>query len=463
MGLLKFSKESRIETSAERAFAWHEREGALERLIPPWESIRVVERTGGIRDGGRVVLAMKAGLLPIRWVAEHHGYDPPNAFRDTQVRGPFKRWEHLHRFAPAADGGCLLKDEITFALPLGALGRLLGGGHVRKQLERTFAYRHTVTTEDLALHERFADRPRKKVALSGASGLVGAALAALLTTGGHDVVKLVRRPPRGADEIQWDAERGVLEPERLVGLDAVIHLAGENIAAGRWTEQLKARIRDSRVVGTRKLVDSLAECTQRPPALLCASALGYYGNRGDEVLNERSAAGHNFLAEVCTAWEAEAARASDFGMRVVNLRIGIVLSPQGGMLQQVLPIFKLGGGGPVGPGTQWLSWISLDDVIGATYHALMDEEVVGAVNLVAPGAVTNAEFGKTLGRVLKRPAIVRAPSFALKLMLGEMAEQLILGSTRVTPEVLLGRNYVFRHTSLESALRHLLGRTEGRG
>ncbi len=297
------------------------------------------------------------------------------------------------------------------------------------------------------------------IAVTGASGLVGSALVPFLTTGGHRVVRVVRSAPKpGDDAVQWEPQAGQLDPASLEGLDAVVHLAGENIAAGRWTAEQKARIRDSRVKSTGLLCETLAKLSQPPKVVVGASAIGLYGNRGDETLQEDSPAGSGFLAEVCQAWEAAAQPASQAGIRTVLLRIGVVLSPAGGALAKMLLPFKMGVGGVMGSGNQYWSWIGVDDVVGVIHHALMTDGLEGAVNVVAPQPATNKEFTKTLGRVLGRPTLFPLPGFAVRLALGEMADDLLLASARVVPSKLVATGYTFRQPELEGALRHLLGK-----
>jgi hypothetical protein len=296
------------------------------------------------------------------------------------------------------------------------------------------------------------------VLVTGASGLVGSALVPFLTNGGHAVTRLVRSTPRpGQAEVPWDPAAHSIATPALEGLDAVVHLAGENIAA-RWTAEKKAMIRDSRVQGTGLLCDALAQLVKPPQALVCASAIGYYGDRGETILREESAPGTGFLAEVCRAWEAAAAPAAQRGIRVVYLRFGVVLSAAGGALTKMLTPFRLGVGGVIGSGQQYMSWVALDDVLGAIHHALLTETLHGPVNVVAPQPVTNQEFTKTLGTILGRPTVVPLPAFVARLAFGEMADALLLASTRVVPERLLASGYAFRSPALDGALRHLLGK-----
>jgi uncharacterized protein (TIGR01777 family) len=293
--------------------------------------------------------------------------------------------------------------------------------------------------------------------VSGASGFIGSALVPTLTAGGHTVTRLVRSTPSpGRAEIPWNPAARSIGTPALEGLDAVVHLAGDNIASGRWTAAKKVSIRNSRVQGTTVLCEALAQLAKPPKTLLCASAIGYYGDRGETILREESPPGTGFLAEVCQAWEAATAPAVQRGIRVVHLRFGIVLSPAGGALAKMLTPFRLGLGGVVGTGKQYMSWIALDDVLGAIHHALSTEALQGPVNVVAPQAVTNREFTTTLGKVLRRPTRLPLPAFAARLLFGEMADALLLASTRVAPVRLVAAGYTFHYPELEAALQHLL-------
>lgn len=295
------------------------------------------------------------------------------------------------------------------------------------------------------------------ILMSGSTGLIGASLARFLTTQGHRVIRLVRTLERsGNDAIFWNPEKQQLDLSRLEGLDAVVHLAGENIAARRWNAEHKARIRDSRVEPTRLLCQTLGRLENPPRVLISASAVGYYGSRADAWVEEFSRSGDGFLAQVCREWEAATAPAALAGIRVVNLRLGVVLSTAGGALADMLTPFRLGLGGAIGSGAQLMSWIALDDVLGAIDYALCTQELRGPVNAVAPHPVTNREFTKTLGRVLRRPAVFPLPAFAARLVFGEMADELLLASMRVRPRALLDAGFQFQFPTLESALGHLL-------
>lgn len=302
--------------------------------------------------------------------------------------------------------------------------------------------------------------PTQSIVVSGASGLVGTALMQALGRRGASARRLARRASSAGDgdAIVWDPDAGSFNPSAFDGVDAVVHLAGENIAKGRWNDAKKQRIRDSRVIGTRRLCESLAAMSHRPSVLVCASAIGFYGDRGEQLLTEADAPGNGFLPEVCTQWERATQPARDAGIRVVNLRIGVVLSRDGGALKEMLLPFQLGVGGRVGNGSQFWSWISLPDLVQSILFAIDNDSLSGPVNAVAPQAVTNAEFTRALGRVLRRPTLFPMPAFAARLALGEMANDLLLASIRVAPEQLQQHGFEFEHPDLETALRAVLNR-----
>ena len=457
MTRLRFQRHTRIDALSEAVFAWHARPDALERLVPPWERVVVEERVGEIEDGARVVLRVDAGPFRLRWVAVHGDVIPGRQFCDRQAQGPFRYWRHRHRFESEGPRACRLEDDVEYALPLGWLGSMVAGKTVRQKLDRMFAYRHAVTKSDVEAHAKRRGDPMR-VAVTGSRGLVGSALVPFLTTGGHRVTRLIRGASVGRDEAAWDPAGGLADPSRLEGLDAVVHLAGENIAAGRWTAERKAEIRRSRVEGTRRLCEALARLAQPPKVLVSASAIGFYGDRGAEALTEESPGGTGFLSDVCREWEAATEPASRAGIRVVPLRFGMILTPAGGALRKMLLPFNLGLGGRVGNGNQFMSWLSIDDAIGAIHQCIRTETLRGAVNAVAPTPATNAEFTRTLARVLRRPALIPVPQFAARLAFGEMADALLLASAGVIPARLQESGYDFRFPDLEGALRHLLGR-----
>jgi uncharacterized protein (TIGR01777 family) len=347
-----------------------------------------------------------------------------------------------------------MTDRINYELPFGLS---LGGGLVTRELERLFHFRHSIVKADLGLHGRWESRGRGSVLISGSSGFVGSALSNFLSTAGHSITRLVRSGSERPGFKVWNPSRGDLSASAFDGIDTVIHLGGEGIADGRWTEEKKALIRASRVQSTALLSKTIASLSTKPKTLLVASAIGIYGDRGDVEVDERSAPGIGFLSEVGKEWEDATRAASEAGVRVVTVRIGVVLNPAGGALKKMLPAFLFGAGGPIGSGRQFMSWISLQDLLGIFEHALFDTTLFGAVNAVSPAAATNQEFTETLGAVLHRPTFMRAPEAAVSLAFGEMAQAALLSSTRVVPTVLKERGYSFLFPTLSDALRFELG------
>ncbi|HSB52761.1 MAG TPA: TIGR01777 family oxidoreductase [Gemmatimonadales bacterium] len=454
-----FERSVDLPVPAAVAYDWHTRPGALERLLPPWDKVRVLERTGDLLHG-RVVLEVPIGPIHQRWVSEHQGGAPGVEFADRQVEGPFQEWLHSHRFESRGRAASRLVDRVEYELPFGAVGALASGS-VEERLIRTFRYRHRVLQDDLTASQLYgAVRPRT-IAITGATGTLGHALIPFLTTQGHRVRRITRGQTSG-DDIHWDPGAGKLEGAALEGVDAVIHLAGESIAGGRWTEERRRKILDSRIQGTTLLSETLARLRRPPSVLVSASAVGIYGNRGDEVLNEsagvRTGAGTFFVEQVAHAWEASTEPAERAGIRVVRTRIGIVLTPAGGALPPMMLPLLFGVGGRMGSGRQYMSWIAIDDVVGALYHALVTESLKGPVNLTAPTPATNAAFTETLAHILHRPAFFPVPEAAVRLLVGQMADELLLSSALVIPERLTQSGYRFRFPDLDGALRHVLGR-----
>ena len=441
-------------------FGWLSRPGALPRMLPAWDGTRVLEKVGGVEDGSARRPGHPARAFTSVGSRCTRATCRGRRFCDDQVKGPFARWFHTHEVEPDGPDACYVIDDIEYALPLHVVTGPIAGWAVRRKIESVFRYRARVMEGDLDAHRRMGRGAAMHVLLSGASGFVGSRLRDYLTSGGHTVTALTRpgRSGRGAGTT-WDPATGEIAPAEGGPADAVVHLAGDGIADGRWTAAKKQRLIDSRIGPTRRLCEHLGGLEQKPRVLVAASAIGFYGDRGDEELTEESGPGSNFLADLAQQWEAATAPAREAGIRVVNLRIGIVLHPGGGALGKMLLPFKLGGGGPLGSGRQYMSWISMDDLLDSVLAALTNEDLEGPVNAVAPTPVTNAEFAKTLGRVLRRPAFLPAPAFAMRLLLGEMADALLLEGARVMPRRLEEAEFRFRHPDLEGALRHLLGKS----
>ena len=450
-----------LDHSREEVFRWHTRPGALERLTPPWEAVRVVRRTGGIEDGGRVVLRVRRGPTKIRWELVHTDYEEGHGFCDEQVSGPLDRWRHEHRFTSTEDGGCLLEDIVDWAPPLGPAGRLFAGPVVERELDRLFAFRYRRLRDDLDRARRYQAMGPLTVAVSGASGLVGAALVDMLTTAGHKVLQLVRRPSGPHENlVRWDPETGEIDGRKLEGIDALVHLAGESIAGERWTDDKKKRILESRVKGTELLARTVSRLGAKPKVMVSASAVGYYGDRGNEILTEGSKPGKGFLAGVCRQWEEATRQAERAGIRVVHLRTGMVLSPCGGALGTMLLPFKVGVGGRLGSGKQYVSWVDADDLLGLINHAICEDSVSGPLNASAPYPVPNATFADVLGRVLHRPTIIPVPGLAIRALFGEMGRELLLNGQRVLPKKAESTGYEFLFPGVEDSLRFQLGRME---
>ena len=324
--------------TARALFDWHARPGAFERLAPPWQKMKIIARQGSITDGSVLKFRVYQGPLSLVWEAYHDAHDPPHQFRDTQRRGPFRTWQHTHHFSQQGPHHARLLDAITYTLPLHPISTpLLAGALVQPMLDRMFTFRHERTRHDIMRHEQFKGQPRKKIAISGASGTVGTALRHFFTTGGHEVYTITRaRKASDAHTIHWDIDRGEIDTSRLEGIDVFIHLAGESINQ-RWSEDARARIKQSRVEGTTLLSEAIASLDRKPEVLLSASAVGYYGAyEGDAIKTEDSSPGNDFLAEVCQAWEESTRAAKEAGVRVVPTRLGVVLTPQGGALEQML-------------------------------------------------------------------------------------------------------------------------------
>lgn len=465
--MARFEHETTIAHPREDVFDWHERPGALVRLNPPTMGSVDTEPTEGIRNGSLAVLRMSipgtVGQAGIRWKARHLGYERPSKFEDVMESGPMHSWHHKHLFSDAPDGGTVIRDEVDFQLPFPAVGPAarVGERMVLSELSKTWAYRDRQLRFDLDFHAAHQDR--KTIAVTGAGGMVGTQLVAFLGGGGHDVRRVTRSKPADGDDsaIYWNLDDLEMDAEQLRDVDIVIHLAGEPIA-GRFTDAHKKKVLDSRRDSTRLLAETLAKLAGdgRQRALISASASGWYGpDRGDEWLTEDMPAGEGFLAEVCREWEAACQPARDAGVRVVNVRTGIVQSAAGGQLALQAPLFRLGVGGPLGDGKQWMPWIAIEDLLGIYGHVALTERLEGPVNACAPGIVRNGEYAKTLGKVLHRPALLRVPRIGPQVLLGsEGADEFALAGQRMSTDKVRGWGYEFAYPELDAALRHVLAR-----
>lgn len=453
-----FRHESRISAPVADLADWHFRQGALDRLLPPWQDVRVIEDAGPMRVGAETVLSVPLGPIRKAWRARIDEAVRGEHFVDVQVSGPFGAWRHEHRFEADVDGDAgasRLIDSIRYRMPLAPFGNV-GAGFAKKDLEKLFGWRHWRTSNDLRRHlEEGPGRPLL-VVVTGASGLIGRQLVAFLRTGGHEVRALVRREPaRDAGEYRWNPEAGSIDASVFDGADAVVHLAGAGIADERWTDERMRVLRESRTKGTTLLAETLAGLDRPPAVLVSASAVGIYGDR-PEVVDDSSSLGEGWLAQVAVDWEAAAEPARAAGIRVVHPRIGIVLTPKGGALGKMLLPFRLGAGGRLGTGRQGMSWIGMDDLLGILHRTIVDESLEGPINATAPEPVTQIDFARTLGRVLRRPAVAPLPAFVARALFGRMAEPLLLEGVLAEPSTLEAKGFRFETPELEGCLRMLL-------
>ncbi len=453
-----FEHETQLENNIEEAFAWHERKGAFRRLMPPWELAEEIRADDNLEDGSQRIFRFPLGPIKMNWVAQHTGYNPPHSFEDKMLSGPFKSWHHIHKFEQISSNKSVIRDKVNYRLPLGFLGKLVAGRMIKKRLIRMFTARGIRLERDLKRHAEFANKPRKKILVTGSSGLIGRQLVAFLDTGGHDVWRLVRRKAKkGEKEVAWYPEKGILNHDVVEGFDVIIHLAGAGIGDKRWSKKRMKLIEESRTKSTALLANAIAKLTNKPEAFVVSSAIGWYGERGDEELDEDSKPGEGFLPDTCKRWEDACQPARDCGVRTLNLRTGIVLDATGGALGKMLLPAKMGAGGPIGRGKQWYSWISMDDQIYSINHLLMNQDCEGVYNLGSPNPVRQKIFAKTLGKVLRRPAFIPTPPFGIWLLFGKMGVALTTESTKVIPKRLIESGYRFEHDNLENALRDCLG------
>lgn len=453
---------------ARALYDWHARPGAFERLCPPWRRVRVLDRRPGqgnprIGDGTVIRIGIPVGGATIPWVARHEGHKPGERFEDRQIAGPLAACHHVHRFVPIHDRSCELDDTVTYTMPAGALGSLVLGGSIERELERLFWYRHERTRADLERHAK--GPPPKTIAIAGSSGMIGSALAAFLSTGGHRVVRLVRkaaeaRPLDDMEQRRWDPIGHDLAPSALADVDVVINLCGSNVASGRWTDKRKIELERSRVGPTSLLANAIAALpsSDRPELLINASGVHAYGDAGDEPLTEKSERGHGYLASLVRKWEAATRPAGAAGVRVVHARLGMVLGTGGGALKSLMLPTKLGLAGPIGTGRQWWPWIGLDDAIGAIHFLLSQDGVSGPVNICAPDAATANDVVSAIAEAARRPAVAGLPAGAARTLMGsEMVSESLLASTRAEPEILGIQGFRWQRPTLSAAIGWELG------
>lgn len=449
-------------------FRWHTTPSVMERLTPPRIVFKKIVREGTLSEGGTVTLTFNWGWLPISWQLKQSEWNENHLFSDEQIKGPFHFWRHRRHFEKGAtDRSCCLVDELTYSPPLGGVGKLLFGSFLTKKLNKLFAFRHRTTIYDLSLHNKYKSPilggKAMTIAITGSHGLIGEALTTFLLSAGFSVRRLVRADspnnPEGVEGVgraTWLSTDGKVQKEALQGADVIIHLAGENIADGKWGSKKSKKIRQSRIDTTKALAEVLAQNPGGAKLLIGASAVGFYGDCGQEKVDESHSVGSGFLAEVCSDWEAATQPAAAAGIRVVNLRLGAVLSPKSGALKRMLTPFSLGLGGTIGTGKQCMSWIDIDDVLAIVLHIIATEGLRGPVNAVSPYPVTNYTFTKVLGRHLHRPTLFAIPAIVARLVFGKMAKEVLLSSCRAAPSKLTATGYQFLYPTLDESLDHLL-------
>jgi uncharacterized protein len=441
----------------EEIYRWHIRPGAFFRLLPPWEPISVKEYPGQINENSIARLRFNLLKVPVSWDLRHENFVENREFTDVQVQGPFRYYKHRHLFSAQAKG-TEVTEEIQYKLPFRFLAGKLAEAYTQKRLQKTFTFRESILREDLGLHQKYFPQTKLKILLAGAGGTLGSELLHFFNTGGHSVYRLVRGNTDQPNTIYWNPLNQDLDPAPLEGFDVVINLSGEPLAGVRWDAIQKNRIRDSRIRSTELLTSVLTTLKYPPQVFINASATGFYGDRGDEKLLEESAPGEGFLADVCKEWEFAANEASVRGIRTISMRLGAVITGKGGMLPRLLTPFTMGLGGKMGSGTQLLSWLHIQDFLGAVCHVIAHPEIQGPVNFTSPHALTNSEFTELMGLILHRPTLATVPGALLKTLVGEMAEEVLLTGALVYPEKLLSTGYEFMYGQMEAALGRELGK-----
>lgn len=436
--------ESYVEVPCDFAFAWHMRPGALKRLLPPWSKIDFLFPPPVPSDKAQVGLKVYQGPFFFKWILEHENLKLHQGFSDRQIKGPFSNYVHIHKFISIDSQSCVLSDEIEFST-FSFLEK-----SIQKKLLTLLHWRQRIIKEDLKLLYKYQSPPLK-ILISGANGFIGSLLKIFLQLAGHNVMQLVRhKKDMSFDTVYWDPIEGQCSKQDLEGFDAIFHLAGAPIAR-RWTRAYRKKLFTSRCHDSCLLSRMLSQLRFPPKTVISASAVGFYGDQKEE-LTEASSPGIGFLSSLCQQWESAWETMEKKGARIVYARFGAVLGAKGGMLHQILPLYRLGLGGRIGDGNQYLSWIGIDDAISALYHLLLTEEVRGAVNVVAPHPIKQKEFSSVLAKKLHRMQFCHLSSSLVSLILGDMGKEMLLASTRSYPQKLLESGYSFRYPHVQEAL-----------
>jgi uncharacterized protein (TIGR01777 family) len=457
-----FTRSSHLPVPCEEAFAWHEGQGrsAFERTLPPWEQIQILEKTGSIHDGDKLTAKIKFGPFSVLFSMQHQNFIKNKQFEDIQLKGPFSYWKHTRTFEKIDGHTSRLTEQVEYKLPLGILSPLFNASFVEDKLDKFFAFRHRTLINDLYFHSKYSQK-KLKILVTGASGFVGHDLVPFLITGGHHVLTLSRNisDEGKTDVVVWDVKKkNFIHPNQLEGLDAVVHLAGENIASHRWNEKRKQELIDSRVNFTKDLCHAFAALNQPPKTFISASGTGIFGNRdADDILTEESKLGEGFLAKLAHDWEGASREMQKVGTRVVHLRFGAIISSAGGLLQKLLTPYKLFMGGPMGHGRQMLPWISMVDVLGLILFSMANDKVVGPVNAVSPQVVNNSQFSEILAQALDRPNSLRVPELMVELLFGEMGKEMILSGQHAMPNKAIKLGFEFVQSHLHDAISYYLG------
>jgi len=449
-----YKKDLYVNFVVEKLFSYHERSGVLRRLTPPWVNADVIKEPENLHVGSSPIIRLKKFGIKLDWNALHTEYDKNRFFKDVQIKGPFRFWQHSHYFNDISAGSSKLTDYVEYELPFPTILDTAIGGLVRKELDRMFHYRHSVTKNDLAIIDKY-NAPVKKILISGSGGVIGGELTTLLKMMGHKVYKLIRRKSGREDDIVYEPYSGYIS-DSLEGFDIIIHLAGAPIGKGKWTDKKKKIIRESRINTTSFLVDKIKQLKRPPNVFFSASAIGYYGDRGGIELDEGSEKGTDFISDLCCDWEEEALKLKDT-CRVVVGRFGVVLTLKGGALKEYYNFYRFGLGFKIDSGEQWISWISLDDALYSVLECIFNKKIQGAVNIVSDSPVKQKDFAETLARFLKRPVFLKLPASFINGFFGQKGKEVLLAGSKVKPVKLKEQKYRFFYSDLKVAFAHLMG------